>query len=291
MSNDRGPQVRGKSLREPDEVRTFPRGVGGLVRIGPVDVGRAVLEPGWRWSTDVKPVVGTEWCESHHLHVVIAGRFGVRMRDGSEFEFVADDVVDVPPGHDAWVVGGERAVLLDIAGNVGDFAVPASATRAVLTVFMSDIVASTETAARVGDARWKQLLGRHNRIVRHELDRFRGHEVKTTGDGFLATFTSAAAAVECAVSAGSQLVDTDTEIRIGIHSGEVEVLEGDVRGLAVHATARIMAAAEGPEVIASAVTRALAEGAAVRFEDRGSPPLKGLETPIQLFAVTGVAAP
>ncbi len=290
MSSDRTRQLRRKNLLEPDAVREFPHGVGALVRVGPVDVGRAFLEPGWRWSTDVKPVVGTEWCESHHLHVVLAGRFGIRMRDGSESEFVADDVVDLPPGHDAWVVGDERAVILDISGNVSDFAVPASATRAVLTVLMSDIVGSTETAARVGEVRWKQLLGHHNRIVRHELDRFRGREVKTTGDGFLATFVSAAAAVECAASVAIQLSGTDTEVRIGIHTGEVEVLDDDVRGLAVHTTARVMGATRGSEVIASVVTRALAERAVVRFEDRGSPVLKGLETPMQLFAVKRASA-
>ena len=280
--------VRRKSLRDPDERRQFPHGGGDVVRVGTVDVGRAVLEPGWRWSVDLKPMVRTPSCQIRHLHVVLSGRFAVQMDDGALHEFVADDVVDVPPGHDAWVVGDEPAVVLDISGNVSEFALPVAPARAVATIFMSDIVRSTETAAAVGARQWKQLLGEHNRTVRRGLDRYRGREVKTTGDGFLARFDSAGAALLCAVTVAHELAATETPVRVGVHTGEIELSEGDVSGLVVHATARIMAAARPSEVVTSAITRALAEGAAVEFVARGAHELKGLPQPVDLYAVRGV---
>ena len=115
---------RRKSLRDPDDTRQFAHGAGEVVRVGTVDVGRAVLHPGWRWSVDVKPLVRTASCQMRHLHVILSGRFAVQMDDGALYELIADDVADVPPGHDAWVVGGEPAILLDISGNVSDFALP-----------------------------------------------------------------------------------------------------------------------------------------------------------------------
>jgi class 3 adenylate cyclase len=260
--------------------------MGTFVEIGSLAIGRAVLQPGWRWSTDLKGAVGTQLCELHHLHMLLAGRMAFQMADGEVYEFAQNDVMDIPPGHDAWVIGDEPVVLLDISGNISDFGLPTSRARAVATMLMTDIVDSTKTASQLGDAAWKQLLAEHNRVMRRHLERFHGREIDTTGDGFLATFDSAGAALLCALATGAAIRELGIEIRAGVHTGEVEVLPDDVRGIAVHATARIMAAAQPSQVLASAVTRALAEGAGVRFEDRGSCTLKGLETPIQLFAVT-----
>lgn len=277
--------IRWKSLDRPDETRRFPNGIGTLVDIGPLAIGRAILEPGWRWSTDLKSAVGTELCQLHHLHVLISGRIAFEMSDGEVYEFSPSDVMDIPPGHDAWVVGDEPAVLLDISGNVTDFGLPTSRARAVATMLMTDIVGSTKIATEVGDAAWKQRLGDHNRAVRRQIERFHGREIKTTGDGFLAIFESAESALRCALATRDAIRDLDIEIRAGVHTGEVEVLSEDVRGIAVHAAARIMAAAQPSEVLTSAVTRALAEGTGLGFEDRGSHALKGLETPLQLFGV------
>ncbi len=277
--------IRWKSLDRPDETRHFPNGIGTLVDIGPLAIGRAILEPGWRWSTDLKSAVGTELCQLHHLHVLIAGRIAFEMADGEVYEFSPSDVMDIPPGHDAWVVGDEPAVLLDISGNVTDFGLPTSRARAVATLLMTDIVGSTKMATEVGDAAWKQRLGDHNRAVRRQIERFHGREIKTTGDGFLAIFESAESALRCALATRDAIRDLGIEIRGGVHTGEVEVLSDDVRGIAVHAAARIMAAAQPSEVLTSAVTRALAEGTGLGFEDRGSHALKGLETPLQLFRV------
>ena len=256
-----------------------------MVRVGPLAIGRATFEPGWRWSSDVKPIVRTAWCQSHHLHVLLAGRLGVEMEDGERAEFAAGDVFEIPPGHDAWVVGDDPATLLDISGTAADFALPSSFSRVVATMLMTDIVGSTATAARLGDAAWRQVLERHNRLVRGELGRFRGREVDTTGDGFLALFDSAAAALQCAVAIRDGLKDQAIDVRIGIHTGEVETVDGDVRGIAVHAAARIMASAGPSEILTSGVTRAITEGGGFEFESRGRQELKGLPAAVELFAL------
>lgn len=292
--NDQFPgRVQHKSFRQPDELRPFPRGtgIGAVVRLASVDIGRAVLEPGWRWSIDIKPAVGTELCQLRHLHVVLSGRFAVQLDGRSVEEFGVDDVIDLPPGHDAWVVGDEQVVLLDISGNSADFGLATSATRTVATILMSDIVDSTTIAGRLGDAAWKSRLADHDRIVRRQIDRFRGHEIKTTGDGFLVIFDSAGAALRCGVGVLSDMRELGLELRIGVHTGEVELLAGDVRGIAVHATARIMAAAHASEILTSAVTRTLAEGHDLRFEARGPHELKGFDRTLELFAVGPETSP
>jgi class 3 adenylate cyclase len=278
-------RIQKKSLDRPDETRRFPSGIGELTRVGSLTVGRGVFQPGWRWSVDVRPLTGTALCQIHHLQLLLSGRLRVQMDDGESEEFGANDVFEVPPGHDAWVVGDEPAVVLDIYGNVGDFALPSGHERVVTTLLMSDIVDSTVTARRLGDARWKQLLAEHNRIIRGQLEHFRGREVKTTGDGFLATFASAAAALRCAAAMRHAVSTLGIQLRIGVHTGEIEVLPNDVGGVAVHAAARIMALGGPSEVILSAVTRALADGSGLRFEERGSHQLKGLDQPVELFAL------
>jgi class 3 adenylate cyclase len=256
-----------------------------MVRLGPLAIGRATLEPGWRWSSDVKPIVGTEWCQSRHLHVLLAGTFGVEMEDGERAEFAAGDVFEIPPGHDAWVVGDDPVTILDVSGNAAVFGIPSSIPRVVATMLMTDIVGSTATAARLGDAAWRQVLEGHNRIIRGELGRFQGREVDTTGDGFLAIFNSAAAALQCAVAIRDGLRDQAIDVRIGVHTGEVETVDDDVRGIAVHAAARIMATAGPSEILTSGVTRAITDGGGFEFEDRGRRELKGLPAAVELFAL------
>jgi class 3 adenylate cyclase len=153
----------------------------------------------------------------------------------------------------------------------------------VTTLLMTDIVDSTRTAGRLGDAAWKQVLSDHNRLVRAQLLRFGGSEVNTTGDGFLATFRSAVAALRSATAILEALRDIGIEVRIGVHTGEVEPMGDDIGGVAVHAAARIMALAGPSEVFASAMTVGLAEGSGLAFEGRGAREVKGLERPIEVF--------
>lgn len=283
--NRRMSQIRRGSLTDPSVMRPLARGEGSLVRIGPLVIGRALLQPGWRWSVDIKPIVGTASCQSHHLHILTAGRFAVEMDDGERAEFGPGDVFDIPPGHDTWVVGDEPAEVYDVSGNVAEFGTPHGQTRVVATLLMTDIVDSTPTAARLGDAAWKQLLADHDRLVRHELTRFRGQEVDTTGDGFLATFASAGSALQCAAAICRSVRELGLQVRIGVHTGEIEVLDDGIRGIAVHTVARVMASARPSEVLTTLVTRALSEGGGLAFSDRGRHELKGIPAPVELFAL------
>jgi len=275
-------RIERKSLNDPDELRTFDHGTGALTRIGALTIARGVLEPGWRWSTHLKPVMGTPSCPVHHTQLLMAGRFAVRMDDGEEIELVPGDVFDVPPGHDAWVVGDEPVVMLEMSGNIDAIGVPQGHERVVTTLLMSDIVDSTRLASLHGDAAWKQMLADHNRAVRLQLDRFKGSEVNTTGDGFLATFGSAGSALRCAAAIRTAVAQVGVEVRIGVHTGEVELMPSDIGGIAVHAVARIMSLADPSEILASSATVGLAEGTGLAFEDRGRHELKGLDRPVEV---------
>jgi class 3 adenylate cyclase len=153
------------------------------------------------------------------------------------------------------------------------------------TIMITDIVGSTEVAERLGAAAWRDLLGSHNEALHQELDRFRGREVKATGDGVLALFDGAERAVQCAASIAARVSRLGIEVRVGVHTGEVELLPGDVRGLAVHTAARIGALAGPGEVLVSATTRELLDGSSLAFVDRGTHELKGLTGPRALFAL------
>ncbi len=278
-----GGALQRRNFDAPDEVRRFPLGIVMLVRQGQLTLGRGILQPGFRWSTSLRPIQGTTSCQIHHLQIMLAGRFHVEMDDGESVEFGPGDIMDVPPGHDVWVVGDEPVVVVDVFGNIGALGVPGENERLVTTMLMSDIVDSTRTASRLGDALWTQRLTEHNRLIRTQFDRFRGREVNTTGDGFLATFGSAAAALRAAVAMRDATRDLGIELRIGVHTGEVEVLPNDIGGVAVHAASRVMALGGASEIIVSSVTRGLVDGSSFRFEERGQHEVKGLEQPIEVF--------
>jgi class 3 adenylate cyclase len=275
-----------KNLRKPDEVRTFSNGHLEIFHLGDTVVGRSVFEPGWRWSADVQPVAGTEWCEVHHQGVTISGRIRVVMSDGPEMELGPGDLFEIPVGHDAWVVGDEPWVSVDFAGR-RYFATASSTggTQAVATILFTDIVDSTPMAARLGDAAWRDLIAEHNVRARAQIDQFRGREVKTTGDGLLVVFDSPAAGVRCAAAIVEAAPGLGLALRAGLHSGEVELAGSDVRGIAVHTAARVAAAAGAGEILVSRTTRDLAAGSGLRFEPRGPQLLKGLSEPVEIYAL------
>lgn len=285
MDLSRSGRVVRKSLIEPDEERRFERGVGRFVDLGTIVVGSATLQPGWRWSEHIKPNVGTASCRIHHLHILLTGRFAVQMDSGELHEFGPMDVMDIPPGHDAWVIGDEPVEVIDIGGNSTDFNVVVAPGRTIGTLLMTDIVGSTARANAIGHAAWKQALTEHNRVVRHQLERFGGREVNTTGDGFLAFFGSVGAALGAALAVRDAADRIGMPIRAGVHTGEVELTDDDVRGIAVHATARVMAAAADSQVLTTAVTRALAADGGYRLEDVGDHTFKGFAEPMRLFSV------
>ena len=191
-------RIQVRSFREPDETLTPPLGKSAIVRIGEVTVERGVLQPGWSWRQHGKPIVRTEWCRFHHRGVVLSGQLGIRMDDGEEAIIGPDSVFDVPPGHDGWVVGDEPLVTIDWAGVEGWASPPAEGERMLATLLFTDIVDSTTLARRLGDAAWTRTRGLHDETVRSVLSRFRGREVETAGDSFLAVFNGAARAVRCA---------------------------------------------------------------------------------------------
>ena len=157
--------------------------------------------------------------------------------------------------------------------------------RMLATVLFTDICKSTERAAELGDARWRDLLERHDSLFRRALERHRGREIKRTGDGFLATFDGPARAIRCADDIAEGVRQLGIEIRSGLHTGECEVMNGDVGGLAVHIGARVMGAAAPSEVLVSSTVKDLVVGSGIEFEDRGTRELKGVPGDWRLFAV------
>ena len=268
--------VEAKTFEEPDEVVTFDRGRVHIVTVGSMTIGHELAEPGWRWSEHLKPIVGTEWCEFHHAMYVLSGRMRVQMRDGESVDVVAGQVVDIPPGHDAWVVGDEAVTSIDLQGVVGWARAPEPGERVLTTVLFTDIVESTLAAERLGDAAWKRVLSTHEEDARSLLAHHRGRLVNTTGDGFVAVFDAPARAVRCAIDLAAAAGRLGVAIRAGVHTGEVEFVDGDLRGLAVHLAARIMAAADPATTFVSATTRELVIGAGLEFLDRGTRELKGI---------------
>ena len=158
--------------------------------------------------------------------------------------------------------------------------------RVLSTVLFTDLVGSTTKAAELGDAAWKDLLAEHDTLVRHELDRHPGTEIDHTGDGFLATFDGPARAVRCARDIVARVRDLGLEVRAGCHTGEIEMVDGNVRGLAVHTGARVMALAGPSEVFVSSTVRDLVGGSGLTFEDRGMHELKGVPGEWHLFLAT-----
>jgi class 3 adenylate cyclase len=156
--------------------------------------------------------------------------------------------------------------------------------RVLATLLFTDVVGSTERAVELRDARWKETLGAHHDQVRRQLERFRGREVKTTGDGFLATFDGPARAIRCALAIRDGVRGLGLAVRAGLHTGEIEIMDDDIAGVAVHLTARICSAAQPDEVLVSRTVVDLVAGSGFSFEDRGEATLKGIPGLRRLFS-------
>jgi class 3 adenylate cyclase len=158
--------------------------------------------------------------------------------------------------------------------------------RMLATVLFTDICDSTRQAAEMGDSGWRSLLERHDALFRHALDRHRGREVKRTGDGFLATFDGPARAIRCAASVAEAMGSLGIQVRAGLHTGELEVMDGDLGGLAVHIAARVLDRASPSEVLVSGTVKDLVVGSGIGFEDRGEHELRGVPGEWRLYAVS-----
>ena len=191
------------------------------------------------------------------------------------------------PGEDHLLWTGNSAAILD---EIEEFLTGVrrgpEPDRVLATVLFTDVVGSTELATRLGDRAWRDLLARHHAAIRRELDRWRGREVDTAGDGFLATFDGPARAIRCAVAATESVRGLGMEIRAGVHTGEVEVANGDLRGIAVHIGSRVSGLAGAGEVLVSRTVADLVAGSGIVLADRGEHELKGVPGSWQVYAVT-----
>jgi class 3 adenylate cyclase len=206
------------------------------------------------------------------------GRWIASQIPGARFvELVGDD-------HFPWV-GDQDAVLDEVEEFLtGARRVP-EPNRVLATVMFTDIVGSTERAASGGDRAWLNLLDQHHSLVRKHLERFRGQEVKTAGDSFVATFDGPARAIQCACHIRDGMRQLGLEIRAGLHTGEIEIRDKDIAGIAVHIAARTGALAAANEVLVSSTVKDLVAGSGIQFVDRGSRTLKGIPDEWRLFAV------
>ena len=181
------------------------------------------------------------------------------------------------------LVAQSTVLILDRRGR----AAARRSERLLLTVLFTDVVGSTERAQQLGDSGWRELLDEHHRRVRQQLERHKGREVKSTGDGFLATFDSPTRAVNCAKAIAGSVSSLGLQIRAGVHTGECDVAGGDIAGLAVHIASRIESAAAPGELLTSSTTKELLAGSGIEFTDRGEHELKGVPGAWRLFAIAG----
>lgn len=286
------PRLQAKRFAAPDDVKSSPRFRVETVAFDDTRVGHCRFEPGWRWSTDVGPQVGATACFIRHLGYSISGQVHVVMADGQTLDIGPDTVFEIPPDHDKWVVGAEPWITIDWGGSgrAMEAALKETGRRTVSTILFTDIVGSTATLQRVGDDAWHDLLAAHNARLREELSVYRGREVKTTGDGVLAVFDSANRAVRCAAAMVEATRATELPIRAGVHTGEIEFVGTDVRGLAVHTAARLLALAGADEVMVSTATRELLDDPELVLVDAGMHELKGLSGERRVYRLSSPAS-
>jgi class 3 adenylate cyclase len=222
--------------------------------------------------------------------VLVLHRSGITMLPSANARALADRLPNATlvelPGADSFYFAGDVDALVDEIQTfvTGTRPLPRG-ERVLAAIVFTDIVGSTERAAAMGDRLWKELLDRHHAIVRAQLARFGGREIDTAGDGFLATFDSPLRAIEAARGVCAAVASIGLEVRAGVHVGEIELVEDDVRGIAVHIGARVAALAGPGEVLASSTVKDLVAGSGIEFEDRGTHELKGVPGEWRLYGV------
>jgi class 3 adenylate cyclase len=270
-----------KNLDAPDQRIDMELLSADVVQLADSSIARTEMRPGARCSL----TVGGKSCPAHHAGLMVSGHMRVQSDDGAIIDVGPNDVFDVAPGHDGWTVGDQPVVFVNWNGFRTWLPDTQQSERVLLTLLFTDIVGSTERVSSMGDGSWRELLASHNQAVRGVLDRFRGREISTTGDGFFAAFDGAGRAIQAALEIRSQAIDLGIEIRQGIHTGEVELAGSDLRGVTVHEAARVAAVAGAGEILVSATTYQLAAGAGVGFLPAGEHELKGISGPRTLYRV------
>jgi class 3 adenylate cyclase len=236
----------------------------------------------WSDVRSVLPIV--------RVPTLVIHRSGNRWFTPEHGRYLADHIADARyvelPGADhVPFLGDSEAIAAEIEEFVTGVRPQPVADRVLATVLFTDIVSSTARATELGDRRWRELLERHDDAVRRQLVRFRGREIKTTGDGFLATFDGPARAVECGLAVCEAARQLGLDVRVGLHSGEVELRDDDIAGIAVHIAARVAALAEPANVWVSRTVPDLVAGSGLSFADQGEHDLKGVPGAWRLFSV------
>jgi pimeloyl-ACP methyl ester carboxylesterase len=234
---------------------------------------------------NVLPTIGVPTLLLYRTHDadvhVDEGRYVAERIPGSTF-------VELPGADHLMWTGDADALLDEVEGFLTGVRRGPDPDRVLATVLFTDVVESTETATRVGDRAWRSLLERHHQVVRLALARWRGQEIDTAGDGFLATFDGPARAIRCAVAATEGIRDLGLQIRAGLHTGEVEIAGGDVRGIAVHIGSRVAGLAGPGEVLVSRTVADLVAGSGIVLAERGEYELKGVSGTWLVYAVESV---
>jgi class 3 adenylate cyclase/alpha-beta hydrolase superfamily lysophospholipase len=262
----------------------FRRFWGAYMRFGASPAAAAALMR-MNMQIDVREILGAIRVPTLILH-----RRGDPVVDVNQSRYMAERIpgaqyVEMEGVDQVPLVGDAEGVLREVESFVKGVQDSAEPDRMLATVLFTDIVDSTRRASELGDQRWRELLEAHRAVIRGLLARFRGHEVDTAGDGFLATFDGPARAVECACEAIDATAELGLELRAGLHTGECEVANGRVTGIAVHIGARVAAEAAPGEVLVSSTVKDLVAGSGLQFEDRGERELKGVPGEWRLFAV------
>jgi class 3 adenylate cyclase len=249
---------------------TAPEGYHAVMALGPVDIRR--LLGSIRVPTLLLHRTGDQFIDVHTSRYMAQRIPGARL-------------VELPGDEHLPFFGDQDAVVAVTQEFLTGTLPVADPDRMLATVLFTDLVDSTRLATELGDRRWHRLLERHNKVVRSNLVRYRGREVKTTGDGFLATFDGPARAIRAAHAIRAELAEHGLQVRAGLHTGEVELLGDDIGGIAVHLAARVLGQARAGEIWCSRTVKDLVAGAGFTFDDRGSRRLKGVPDRWQLYAV------
>jgi pimeloyl-ACP methyl ester carboxylesterase/class 3 adenylate cyclase len=270
----------------------FRRWYATRVRLG-ASPAAAVTLTKMNSETDARPILA-----SIHVPTLIVHRVGDRNCDVRNALFAAEQIpgavyVELPgEDHLPWV-GDSEAIVEEIERFLtgiwesGGWEEP-EPERVLSTVLFTDIVRSSERAASLGDRAWRELLGNHHTVVRRQLARFRGREMDAAGDGFFASFDGPARAIRCACAIVESMPELGLEVRAGLHTGECELMDDKVAGIAVHTGARVASHAEPGEVLVSSTVKDLVAGSGIAFDDRGERELKGISGAWRLYAVAAV---
>jgi class 3 adenylate cyclase len=280
-----------------------------LTVLAPSEAGNPTVRQWWRMFTasasspvetlegirslgpvDIRGLLGTI-----QAPVLVLHRTGDRLASVNASRYMAERIPGARlaelPGDDHLPFFGDQDAVVGLTQEFLTGTMPAAdPDRVLATVLFTDIVDSTGLAAELGDRRWHRVLVDHQELVRGQLARFRGREVKTTGDGFLASFDGPARAIRAAAAIRAGLRDQGLRVRAGLHTGEVELLGGDIGGIAVHIAARVLAQAGAGEIVCSRTVKDLVAGSGFAFADHGTHRLKGVPDSWQLYAVEPAAA-